>query len=290
MESPRSSRRQLTRSSAGDPLSPRAIFYNINERPVDDISIELFYKPHTLTLLFISIIVVFYIAFTRDESRGPEEVSVSNRIHGCEWCVYVFEHFRTFGRDSVASSSSFSSFRRLPFQMVSLYIVLRCPWLKGLWRVTGLMMQSRNCIYSSLFFRTIHSPSSNCLASRIRIKRPLFDGIALSTLSSKLVHRLWSRTRFANCDFARQTLKDVKTIVYWFYPDLKSFHIDSEKVSCWLYFVGTGFNNCHSCNQGIWNQLLRHLLRARQVASRRLRVGTFPGLGHEGHSCSVTAN
>lgn len=40
-------------------------FPNINERPVDDISIEFFYKPHSITLLLISIGAVIYSAFTR---------------------------------------------------------------------------------------------------------------------------------------------------------------------------------------------------------------------------------
>lgn len=40
-------------------------FPNINERPVDDISIEFFYKPHTITLLLLSIGAVIYFAFVR---------------------------------------------------------------------------------------------------------------------------------------------------------------------------------------------------------------------------------
>lgn len=40
-------------------------FPNINERPVDDISIEFFYQPHTITLLLISIGAVIYFAFVR---------------------------------------------------------------------------------------------------------------------------------------------------------------------------------------------------------------------------------
>lgn len=40
-------------------------FVVVNERPVDDISLEFFYKPHTLTLLAVSIIGVMYIAFIR---------------------------------------------------------------------------------------------------------------------------------------------------------------------------------------------------------------------------------
>lgn len=37
----------------------------VNERPVDDISLELFYKPHTITLLAVSIIGVMCFAWIR---------------------------------------------------------------------------------------------------------------------------------------------------------------------------------------------------------------------------------
>lgn len=40
-------------------------FVTINERPVDDISLDFFYKPHTVTLLAVSIIAVMYFAFVR---------------------------------------------------------------------------------------------------------------------------------------------------------------------------------------------------------------------------------
>lgn len=40
-------------------------FSYINERPVDDISLEFFYKPHTITLLAVSIASVIYTAFVR---------------------------------------------------------------------------------------------------------------------------------------------------------------------------------------------------------------------------------
>lgn len=40
-------------------------FAVINERPVDDISLEFFYKPHTLTLLICAILLLVYTAFTR---------------------------------------------------------------------------------------------------------------------------------------------------------------------------------------------------------------------------------
>jgi len=40
-------------------------FYAINERPVDDISLDFFYKPHTITLLTCLTSVLLYSAFTR---------------------------------------------------------------------------------------------------------------------------------------------------------------------------------------------------------------------------------
>lgn len=40
-------------------------FSSINERPVDDISLEFFYRPHTITLLVSSIAAVIYFAFVR---------------------------------------------------------------------------------------------------------------------------------------------------------------------------------------------------------------------------------
>lgn len=47
------------------PRKQKSVFSEINERVVDDITLEFFYKPHTITLLLVSIFVVIYIAFTR---------------------------------------------------------------------------------------------------------------------------------------------------------------------------------------------------------------------------------
>lgn len=48
-----------------EPGIPGYSFNNINERAVDDISLELFYKPHTITLLAVSIIGVMCFAWIR---------------------------------------------------------------------------------------------------------------------------------------------------------------------------------------------------------------------------------
>ncbi|XP_040568403.1 phosphatidylserine synthase [Lepeophtheirus salmonis] len=43
-------------------------FTIINERPVDDISVNFFYKPHTISLLLLSVVGISVIAFSRDEN------------------------------------------------------------------------------------------------------------------------------------------------------------------------------------------------------------------------------
>lgn len=48
-----------------DPEDENDKFYEINEKPVNDISIEFFYKPHSITLLALSIAAVVYKAFVR---------------------------------------------------------------------------------------------------------------------------------------------------------------------------------------------------------------------------------
>lgn len=40
-------------------------FVGVNEQEVEDITLEFFYKPHTLTLLGVAIATTLYFAFTR---------------------------------------------------------------------------------------------------------------------------------------------------------------------------------------------------------------------------------
>ncbi|KAG1696137.1 Phosphatidylserine synthase 1 [Nymphon striatum] len=60
-------------------------YSSVNERPVDDISLEFFYKPHTISLLSVTIVSLIYFAFTRDDSQSYEE----NIFHGL-LCVFLF--------------------------------------------------------------------------------------------------------------------------------------------------------------------------------------------------------
>lgn len=131
----------------------RSIFYTINERPVDDISLEFFYKPHTLTLLAVSIAVVVYVAFTRDSESSLEENMWSGLC-----CVVFF------------------------FLMVSSLAFPNGPFTRPhpvVWRVVfGLSVLYLMGLLFLLF----------------------------------------------------QNYQTVKNIMYWFYPDLKLFKIDHEKV------------------------------------------------------------
>lgn len=54
-----------TGDAPDDRETQQRTFVVMNERPVDDISLEFFYKPHTITLLIVSIIGVMYFAFIR---------------------------------------------------------------------------------------------------------------------------------------------------------------------------------------------------------------------------------
>ncbi|GAA6068365.1 phosphatidylserine synthase 1 [Tachysurus ichikawai] len=43
----------------------RTHFRMINEQQVEDITIDFFYKPHTITLLTCTVLSLMYFAFTR---------------------------------------------------------------------------------------------------------------------------------------------------------------------------------------------------------------------------------
>lgn len=145
-------------------------FYTINERPVDDISLEFFYKPHTLTLLAVSILGVLYMAFTRDS-----EASLEGNVWAGFCCVVFF------------------------FLIVSSLAFPNGPFTRPhpvVWRIVfGLSVLYLLGLLFLLF----------------------------------------------------QNYKTVKSIMYWFYPDLESFSIDTEKE----YGV-----NCSDVN---WERIKSHL-------------------------------
>ncbi|GAB6019486.1 hypothetical protein CHUAL_001064 [Chamberlinius hualienensis] len=126
-------------------------FYSINEHQVDDISLEYFYKPHTVSLLAISVITLLYIAFTRDDS------SLEDNIYGGLCCV----------------------------------------------------------VFAFLVISVLTFPNGPFTRPHPAVWRIVFGLSVLYLLGLLLI-------LFQNYD-------TVKTVMYWFYPELKHFHIDMEK-------------------------------------------------------------
>lgn len=53
------------RTAQKDDVNYKLHFRMINEQQVDDICINFFYKPHTITLLTVTVLSLMYFAFTR---------------------------------------------------------------------------------------------------------------------------------------------------------------------------------------------------------------------------------
>ena len=127
-------------------------FYAINERPVDDISLDFFYRPHTISLLTISIGGVLYTAFTRNDANLEANI-----------------------------------------------------W-------SGLL----SVVFFFLIISILAFPNGPFTRPHPAVWRLIF-GLSVIYLMS-LLYILF------------QNYKTVKSIMYWFYPDLQSFRIDSERV------------------------------------------------------------
>ena len=53
------------RTLSKDEIGNRLHFRMINEQQVENITMDLFYKPHTITLLTFTVVSLMYFAFTR---------------------------------------------------------------------------------------------------------------------------------------------------------------------------------------------------------------------------------
>ena len=47
------------------PTTTKRTFHEINNREVDDIQLDFFYQPHTISTLIASIAILVYLAFSR---------------------------------------------------------------------------------------------------------------------------------------------------------------------------------------------------------------------------------
>lgn len=127
-------------------------FNTINDRAVDDISLEFFYKPHTITLFTVSIGALLYSAFTRND-----EIALENNIWSGICCVIFF------------------------FLIISVLAFPNGPFTRP----------------HPAFWRMVFGVSVLYLLGLLFL---LF-----------------------------QNYKTVKSIIYWFDPDLRNFKIDNEK-------------------------------------------------------------
>uniref|UniRef100_A0A8B9LP87 Phosphatidylserine synthase n=1 Tax=Astyanax mexicanus TaxID=7994 RepID=A0A8B9LP87_ASTMX len=67
---------QGSRTLSKDDVNYRLHFRMINEQQVEDITLNFFYKPHTITLLTFTVISIMYFAFTRNDSDPDNNLRV----------------------------------------------------------------------------------------------------------------------------------------------------------------------------------------------------------------------
>uniref|UniRef100_A0A9J7YFQ4 Phosphatidylserine synthase 1 n=1 Tax=Cyprinus carpio carpio TaxID=630221 RepID=A0A9J7YFQ4_CYPCA len=65
-----------SRTLSKDDVNYRMHFRTINEQQVEDITIDFFYKPHTITLLTCTVLSLMYFAFTRDDGNPDNNLWV----------------------------------------------------------------------------------------------------------------------------------------------------------------------------------------------------------------------
>ncbi|XP_054462244.1 phosphatidylserine synthase 1 [Anoplopoma fimbria] len=65
-----------TRTPRKDDINYNSHFRIINEQQVDDICLDFFYKPHTITLLTVTVLSLMYFAFTRDDEHSDNNLRV----------------------------------------------------------------------------------------------------------------------------------------------------------------------------------------------------------------------
>uniref|UniRef100_A0A7N6C3H8 Phosphatidylserine synthase n=1 Tax=Anabas testudineus TaxID=64144 RepID=A0A7N6C3H8_ANATE len=68
--------RVCTRAPQKDDANYRLHFRMINEQQVNDICIDFFYKPHTITLLTVTVLSLMYFVFTRDDEHSDNNLRV----------------------------------------------------------------------------------------------------------------------------------------------------------------------------------------------------------------------
>nr|CAG4640830.1 EOG090X05CZ [Eulimnadia texana] len=108
--------RKRTYSTASDVAEQH--FLDINERPVDDISLEFFYKPHTLTLLSLCTTALLYSAFTRNDDDLRENIWA-----GLKCVVFIFLVISTLAFPNGPFTRPHPAIWRIVFGLSVLYLI-----------------------------------------------------------------------------------------------------------------------------------------------------------------------
>lgn len=72
-----------SRTLSKDDVNYRLHFRMINEQQVEDITLEFFYRPHTITLLSFTILSLMAFAFTRCADPAPPPQGFPRPAPGC---------------------------------------------------------------------------------------------------------------------------------------------------------------------------------------------------------------
>ncbi|XP_063041295.1 phosphatidylserine synthase 1 [Engraulis encrasicolus] len=65
-----------SRTLSKDDINYKLHFRMINEQQVEDITIDFFYRPHTITLLTVTVLCLMYFVFTRDDGNPDSNLRV----------------------------------------------------------------------------------------------------------------------------------------------------------------------------------------------------------------------
>ena len=75
----------MDKEKTPSPATTKRVFSEVNDRQVDEIALEVFYKPHTITLLLGCVTLLTFLAFSRD----PDTDLRGNVLTGCGG-VFIF--------------------------------------------------------------------------------------------------------------------------------------------------------------------------------------------------------
>jgi len=93
----------------------------VNEKPVDEVSLNFFYEPRTLTLLVVAVFALLYIAFNRDESNIQANISA-----GLTCVIFFFLIVSVLAFPNGPFTRPHPAIWRMVFGLSVLYLISLC--------------------------------------------------------------------------------------------------------------------------------------------------------------------